>query len=803
MGRRGIPRWIAVGVWAGIGLALMRLSLVFAMDHFGRGLDESMTRWRVAERATWVVAWAIATGIACAWVLKSSASAARTSAGAPAPSSSARTVRVAFVTAAICAVLTGWPFDDAFHVPGPGSTRGLVTLVGLAVASLVLAAALTMVVRRRSSEHGARPSSLSFALASVIAATVVIAARFVAGAPGESMVVRVVESDLTVDPSVWQVERSRDSALPRAQSLTPSLDVRLDGGELPALVMPPPYRMTYVVRDDEIGLRFHAAAGCDATVPNAFDARGDAPTIVFRVRVGDGDGERVVMEHRRTPWSGEDAGDALWARLGGGDGLDVEPGDRLTLETEFEGAAPSADALAAAATVGFGGLVLERRYERPRTRATPEAPNIVLVVMDTLRADRTSLHGYERPTTPVLDALAARGTTFENAFATSSWTWPSTASILSGLEPGEHGVVSEAECYLADEFDTLPEALQREGFTTCAFACNPLVAPSRNFDGGFETFEFTVDSFLTSDQVMPSILGWLDAHASTRFFLYLHLVDPHELHRSNTSDRARFAGPLPEGMSEHALHEYAGRLLAGEHRAPDGTWRPESVVSPEHLRWLRDAYDAAVATGDRALGSVLERIDALSLRDNTLVVFTSDHGEEFLEHGHMQHGQSLHTELVHVPLVMAGPGVAPGVRSAQPVSNRHLASTLARVGGARIEGIDPVDLRLPIAAEPLFLATESGWWNGDQRVAVRALRDGNWSLHCRLDVEGAARLYDLAADPGELVDVAASHPERVTEMRARIAAHERESQARGPRAVRAGAGTLELLRATGYAGEDH
>ncbi len=780
----------------------MRLGLVYAMDHFGRGLDEAMTRWRVAQRANWVVVWAVATGIAAAWVLRSSASTARSS------TTAARTLRIALVAAAICAVLTGWPFDDAFHVPGPGSTRGMVTLIGLAAASFVFAAALAMVARRRSTAEGtsasdgARSSFVSFALASMLAASVVVAAHVVAGAPGESMVVRVVENDLTVDSSAWGVERSRESALPRAQSLTPSLDVRVDGGELPALVMPPPCRMTYVVRDGEVGLRFHAAAGCDATVPSAFSSRADAPTIVFRVRVGDGVGDRVVLEHRRTPWSGEEESEALWARLGGGAGIDVEPGDRLTLETEFEGETPSADAVAAAATVGFGGLVLERRYERPRTRATAEAPNIVLVVMDTLRADRTSLHGYDRPTTPVLDALAARGTTFENAFTTSSWTWPSTASILSGLEPGVHGVVSEAECYLADEFDTLPEALQREGFTTCAFACNPLVAPSRNFDSGFETFEFTVDSFLTSEQVMPSILGWLDAHASVRFFLYLHLVDPHELHRSNAADRARFAGPLPDGMSEHALHEYAVRLLAGEHRAPDGTWRPELVVSPEHLRWLRDAYDAAVATGDRALGQVLERIDALSLQGNTLIVFTSDHGEELLEHGHLQHGQSLHTELVHVPLVMAGPGVAAGVRIAQPVSNRHLASTLARVGGARIEGLEAVDLRMPIAAEPLYLATDSGWWDGDEPVAVRALRDGDWSLHCRLDVEGASRLYDLAADPGELVDVSSAHPERVASMRARIEAHERESKSRGPRAVRAGAGTLELLRATGYAGED-
>lgn len=767
--RPAARRWIAAGLWSGIAVASARGAIVWVMDHEVRGLDAGATAARVADRAPWGIAWGLATGVTCAWILR--------------PGTRARPVRVAAAAALFLAVLSGWPFDDAFHVVGPGSTRGALTLGALAAAAFAgaLLLAWCLAVKSFVAETLQRPSAVLIGLGAAVALPA-LAQTFARDATGP-IVAREVARDLAVDASAWTVESARTDAPPHARSLTPSLDNRLDGGELPALVMSPPCRVTFTAGPDEAGLRFHAAAGCDFSVPRAFaDARA-APRITWRVRVG----ERVVLESWRKPFATEDESARAWARLGAGDGVVLAAGDRVTLETEVEGGG------GAALAVGFGGLTLERHVERARTRASAAEPNVVLVVMDTLRADRTSAHGYARATTPALESLAARGTLFEQAFATSSWTWPSTASLLTGREPAAHGVVSDAECWLADELETLPEVLQARGFTTAAFACNPLVAPSRNFDAGFETFEHAPGRFLTSDQVMPDVLGWLDAHAGARFFLYLHLVDPHELHRARREDLARFAGPRPADLSEHGLHEHAQRLLAGA---------PASSVPEAHARWLSDAYDAGVASGDHALSQVLAKLDALSLRETTLVVFTSDHGEELLEHGHLQHGQSVHTELVHVPLVLAGPGVGSGARVAAPVSNRHLAATLARAGGARIGADDALDLRGAVVPQPVFLATECGWWNGARDVAVRALRDDGWSLHCRPDVAGGERLYDLRADPGELADVAAAHPDRVRAMRARIDEHERAQSALRPRAVRAGAGTRELLRATGYAGDD-
>ncbi len=785
-------RFLAAGLWAGLATAIARCGLVYAMDRYGRGLDEAMTRWRTLERLPWVLVWGLATGIGCAWIL-SNWKPTRERAWRL-PSSLAC---ILLVAALFLAVLTGWPFDDAYHVPGPSSVRGLVTLVTLAVVALVGTLILGVFVRVPTPLTRQLESRASSAVALGIALLLFVGAQVLARTPGTSMVVKEVARSIVLDSASWSVELARPSAPPHAASLTPSLAYEIDGGELPALVLPPPARVSFVVKDDEHGLRLRAAAGCDLGVARAFGRRENALDIVFRISV---DGQQV-FEHRRTPWDGEDGAARAWSRLGDGAGLDLVAGSRVTLETAFLGAQPHADVAASAVNVGFGDLVLERRLEVPRTEASSAEPNIVLIVMDTLRADRTSAYGYGRRTTPSLDALAARGTLYESAFSTSSWTWPSTASILTGLEPGAHGVISDAESYLADEIETLAEVLQLEGFTTAAFACNPLVSRSRNFDAGFETFESTPDRFVMSEQMLPSILGWIEAHASVRFFLYLHLVDPHELHRSRPEDRAKFVGERPSDLPEHALHEYAERLLAGEARALDGSWQTDRVVPEAHARWLGGAYDAAIATGDRALGEVLAKLDALSLRENTIVVFTSDHGEEFLEHGHLQHGQSVHTELVHVPLVIAGPGFEVGQRVEMPVSNRHVAPTLARAGRAQLPVTDVIDLRSAFDPRPIFLASECGWWAGKRDVPARAIRVDGHSFHWTPGVEESARLYDLRTDPGELVDIAGRIVDLTALLRDRLLRHETEQNALRPHALRAGAGTRELLRATGYAGD--
>jgi arylsulfatase A-like enzyme len=266
-------------------------------------------------------------------------------------------------------------------------------------------------------------------------------------------------------------------------------------------------------------------------------------------------------------------------------------------------------------------------------------------------------------------------------------------------------------------------------------------------------------------------------------------------------------------MDEHAMTLYADRLLGGGGRTPQGGWDPALVVPSEHIAWLKDGYDAAVATSDRWLERVLARLDELGLTENTVIAFTSDHGEEFLDHGHLKHGQSLHTELVRVPLVMAGPRIPNGRRVGELVSNVDLAAAIARAAGVRFGPAGALDLLAPDALAPraVLTTTESGWWNGDTEAALRGLRNGNWSLHYRridgdpdplraLDA-GRVLLFDVLQDPGELRDVATAERARVAALVAEIERREQILSARRPKAVRAGSGTLRLLQATGYAGQ--
>jgi arylsulfatase A-like enzyme len=781
--------WIGAGAWAGIVLAAARCTVVFVMDRVVRGHDLELTRWRVSQSVPWVLAWSLAAGLACAWLLERTSTSKR-----------ARFAATCVCAASMLAVLAGWPFDDAYHRPGTGSSRGLASLAALCVASLVCALVLRSAVKVPRFGRG-------FALASAIFLAVLmpVGARMWDLRTGSTMTVRNVVRDLTVDLSAFAVEAADPTTPPLTGTITPDFDFHRDVGEMPALLMPPPCRASVIVPSGFGPLRLTGAAGCDFATTQRFTDRASAPRFGFRVEV---DG-RTVFEHHREPWKDEAPSARAWARFDGGEGIEVAPGSRVTLSVDVERpiGARDAEKTAIGGGVGFGGLAFVRAVEVARARATTREPNIVLVVVDTLRADRTTIGGYARPTTPALERLAARGIVYENACSAASWTWPSTASILTGLDPSEHGVVSDSSCYLPEEITTLAEALQKNGWTTAAFSGNPLVAPSHNFGQGFETFGLSPGEFLTSEKIVPDALAWLGTRVSVRFFLYLHLIDPHEIHRIHDPERAQFAGDPPPGMDEHAMTQYADRLLAGE--------SPEKVVPPAHLAWLKAGYDAGVATSDHWIGRLLDRLDELGLRETTMVAITSDHGEEFLEHGHLKHGQSLYTELVHVPLVIAGPGIAHGARVKTIVSNLDLAASLARAGGVQFGSAQASDLLHPetLVPLPVFTSTEYGWWRGTLDSSLRGTRADGWSLHYDLIAgrpdaaraldEARVELFDLRTDPMEQHDVAREERNRALALVSEIERREAALTARRPRSVPAGSGTQHLLEATGYAGQGH
>jgi len=610
-----------------------------------------------------------------------------------------------------------------------------------------------------------------------------------------------VQRDLLAGDPGWEVLAHPPGAAPRVEVLTPSLDNAIDSADRLALVLPPPssVRLRVEPRDGEVLVR--PLVGVDLSVARGLDPGGGPLRVAFELRArGELVGTATVPTY---PKQAREIGakrheQNRWQPIGPRAGVPLVPGDVLELSTRLEGAAPEGTPGAGALLAGFARLSLERREERPRRRADRRHPNVVLVVMDTERADRTTPYGYGRPTTPNLARLARRGTVFETAYSTSSWTWPATASILTGRPPEAHGVVDERSSYLADELTTLAEVLQDAGYSTAGFSGNPIVSSSRNFDKGFEIFRCT-DRSSNGDEVVPHALEWLADHAAYRFFLYLQLQDPHTPHEPRPEHLREFCGTDVMAFEGERLEVRATSMK----RRGQGWGASPPGVPPAEARWFSDVYDACVAGGDHWLGVLLDELERLGLADTTFVAYTSDHGEELLEHGHLYHSHDLWEELVRVPLVVAGPGVAAGARRTVPVSNRHLAATLARAAGAAFPGADAVDLFAPRQhEEAIFFETRTGWWRGEF-APILGVRRGQWVLHWCPDAEPeqAFRLFDVAADPAQSRDVASRHPDVVQRLRAEILRErERLAPQRPSGKSRAGKATRELLEKMGYAG---
>jgi arylsulfatase A-like enzyme len=624
-----------------------------------------------------------------------------------------------------------------------------------------------------------------------------------AGARGahEAMSVRATELDLVA--ARWEAVRARADAPPGPALLAPAAEFDAEAAAQPALVLAPPARVRTSLDEFE-GVRWLVgSAGIEHAGRSTLAARYPGHVLALRVFV---DGARA--SEVRLPLEG----DPTWRPLGR-KGVAVRGGARVELESALLDREGLEVRPAEPIRVGLGGLAVERRERIPRARSGPESPNVVLIVLDTLRADRTSAYGYARPTTPHLAALAERGVLFEEVSATASWTWPSTASLLTGLYPAEHGVEDAANSFLAQALDTLPEALQRLGFTTAAWSGSPLIVPDKGFGQGFEFFDASREGRLRrSDLFVPAALEWLGTLRGARFFLYLHLMEPHAPSVPLREGRRQFAADVPADYDPWRAVAHNWELQSSGFD-PDGSPRTESVVPADEQRWISDLYDACVWSADDWLGRVLARLEELGLCDETIVAVTSDHGEELFDHGLLSHGNTLHRELVRVPLVLAGPGVPVGARVATPLSGVAVAPTLARLAGARLMGLeDARDLLNTTGAEPQLFSTRQGWWNGYAQQPLFGLRRGTSVLHVAPEGApwgagarrgpGEVRLYDLALDPLETRDLAREEPARAAELRAELERLLSGFRARSLPAVEADPGTLERLRGLGYVGDE-
>jgi choline-sulfatase len=412
-----------------------------------------------------------------------------------------------------------------------------------------------------------------------------------------------------------------------------------------------------------------------------------------------------------------------------------------------------------------------------------ERPNIVLITVDTLRADHCSAYGYANETTPALQRLASAGARFETAYAPTSETAPSHATIFTGRYPISHGVVKNG-LSLSQDQETLAEKLQANGYQTAGFVSSFVLKGKFGWSQGFSTYR---DDFDASDATAKiesweghrideafdqrgdvttrEVTRWLwERDRGRPFFLFVHYFDPHSPYEPPADFERKFALPEPG--------------LAG------------SVSARTDWRRLVRSYDGEIAFVDQQIGRLLDVLDREGLSDDTLVVVTADHGEGLMDHRFMLHGIDVYQESVLVPLVFRWPQkISAGQVHSAPVELVDLGATLLEFAGVDTEprpagfaATSQTGIRHSLAAamragtsldpqRPVFLYrrpfpdtyADGVHVNGDQF----GVRVGKWKLIVG-EMEHRRELYDLERDPSESKNLAAEHPEKVAELEGRI-----------------------------------
>jgi arylsulfatase A-like enzyme len=499
--------------------------------------------------------------------------------------------------------------------------------------------------------------------------------------------------------------------------------------------------------------------------------------------------------------------------------------------------------VALAVTVAFATFANARGIEQ--RAATPEpnvtgvargAPNVLVLLIDTLRADHLGTYGYERATSQTFDQLARTGVVFERAVTQAPWTKPAVASLFTSAYLRGHGVVWKPDA-LGEEPPTLAEVLREAGYRTAAFSSNPWISPTFRFDQGFDEFhqsavssgiqfsnlfrllsrservasrlgvpwdlsgllrrwdEENQSNSARDEALVAAFLGWLGERSRSPFFVYVHLMGPHAPY----DPPARFTRPFRDP-------QWNGRPIAKLPPPPARSIFTKAVEVDSATREMLIAqYDGAVAFTDSLLARIVAGLGQTDLLDRTLLIITSDHGEEFYEHGNWGHGRQLYDELVRVPLLFRLPG---GLEPGRRQDFAMLVDILPTIAGLLdLEVQSPAwvgrDLFAEARGERDAVFAECYRFEGARYESRMTIADRRKLIETQDEAIGEQQLelYDLTSDPGEQNNLLSGRPgtfDGAGELLTLMHRFKTEGPKRSAPEVEVDRATRERLRALGY-----
>ena len=436
--------------------------------------------------------------------------------------------------------------------------------------------------------------------------------------------------------------------------------------------------------------------------------------------------------------------------------------------------AKSVTAMAALLALGLGAHLarhLDPQFlAKAESAPSPGKPNIVLISLDTVRADHLTTYGYGRPTTPYLSKLAESGVLFENAISASSWTLASHASMLTGLLPHQHGASNYTPLNTGPR--TMAEILETHGYQTASFNANGYGLAGWGLKQGFEVYDD--NSVLVRHNLAATLFGrvgvwplyvrlaqpdfyfrrdaselngdvvhWLRQRTNRPYFLFINYFDAHDPYLAPPPYDRRFGTVSPD----------ASRRVSFAKGFP-----LNPPLTPEEKQSIIAGYDNSLAYLDDQVGKLLRTLAASPEWANTIVIITSDHGEAFDEHGQYLHGRTLYRELLHVPLIFLGPGIPAGQRITGIARTRELFATVLDLALGESVPLAPFSLRRfwtpGYKPEPRDerAISELVPFLPEFRPVMASVMTREW--HYLHDSRGRQELYRLTTDPGEKVNLA-------------------------------------------------